>query len=74
MAAYQDAPPGTTISVKSGVACGELNLSRDLDPNNPVILRSRDRLGALLDNRVKLTGKGHWLHGFQADLQSDEQG
>jgi hypothetical protein len=74
MAAYQDAPPGTTISVKSGVACGELNLSRDVDPNKPVILRSRDRLGALFDNRVKLTGKGHWLHGFKQTFQWTSKG
>jgi len=74
MAAYQDAPPGTTISVGSGVNCGDLNLSRDLDPNNPIILRSRDRLGALLDNQVKLAGKGHWLHGFKQTFKVTSKG
>jgi hypothetical protein len=74
MAAYQDAPPGTTISVKSGVNCGELLLSRDLDSDNPVILRSRDRLGAFLDKRVKCTGKGHWLHGFKQTFKVTTKG
>jgi hypothetical protein len=72
MAAYQDAPPGTTISVKSGISTGELKFARNLDPDNPVIIRSRSLLGAILDQRVHFTGKGHWLHGFRQTYKTTD--
>ena len=74
MAAYQDAPPGTTISVKAGVECGSLALARNMDPTRPVIIRSRDLLGAFLDQRVRITGKGHWLHGFKETFRVNDTG
>jgi hypothetical protein len=66
---YNGASDGDQIVLADG-NYGAFNFNRDFDPDNPVIIRSKNAtingttisLGAIFTGTIRLTGTGHWLH------------